>query len=433
MNPKPRVLLIAEAANPELTSVALIGYSLAKALSTVAEVHLVTELRNKEALQAASWPKEAVTFIDNRCAQGLAFRIAKCLRGGTSLGWTIYSALYNVAYPLFELKIWNSFKKPLSLGHYDIVHRITPLSPTIGSPLAKRLKKLGIPFIWGPINGGTPWPKEFPELRTNEREWLSPFRKLYRFLPWFHSTRKAAAALIVASQHAWNEMPKAYQEKLIYIPENAIDPERFPLKKLSEQTNETGPVKVVFLGRLVPYKGADMLLEAALPLIKSGRMELLILGDGPERKSLEATVTKEDISANVHFSGWVEHTEVAKHLHPCQIFAFPSVREFGGGVVLEAMALGLCPIVINYGGPGELVTNSTGIRLALNTRTPLVLALRNALEDLLDNPEQLETLRANAQAYTYTHFTWAAKAQQITTVYDNVLKTKQTSINTQKQ
>ena len=102
MPKRPKVLLIAEAANPKLTSVALIGYSLADALREVADVHLVTELRNRDALLEAGFPEQQLTAIDNRKVQGTAFRAAKLLRGGESLGWTIYSAFYNFAYPLFE-------------------------------------------------------------------------------------------------------------------------------------------------------------------------------------------------------------------------------------------------------------------------------------------------------------------------------------------
>ena len=56
----------------------------------------------------------------------------------------------------------------------DLVHRITPLAPVVPSSLAGRCARLNVPLMLGPLNGGVPWPKEYPELRAAEREWLYP-------------------------------------------------------------------------------------------------------------------------------------------------------------------------------------------------------------------------------------------------------------------
>ena len=54
-----------------------------------------------------------------------------------------------------------------SEGEFDLIHRVTPLTPTMGSPLAGLTD---VPLLIGPLNGGLPWPKEYPELRRKERE-----------------------------------------------------------------------------------------------------------------------------------------------------------------------------------------------------------------------------------------------------------------------
>ncbi|MEI7941314.1 MAG: glycosyltransferase family 1 protein, partial [Verrucomicrobiota bacterium] len=133
-----RVLLVAESANPKLTSVALIGWSFSRALAKVADVHLVAELRNQPDIEAAGIEGMAFTPINNRRWQGLAWNVARVLRGGTSLGWSTYSALATLAYPAFERRVWRQFGERIERGEFEVVHRITPNAPVVPSLLATR-------------------------------------------------------------------------------------------------------------------------------------------------------------------------------------------------------------------------------------------------------------------------------------------------------
>ncbi|MEJ1978097.1 MAG: glycosyltransferase [Acetobacteraceae bacterium] len=157
-----------------------------------------------------------------------------------------------------------------------------------------------------------------------------------------------------------------------------------------------GRLRAVFLGRLVPYKGADMLLEAAAPLLAAGRLTLQIIGFGPERAALEAQAAALGISAQVTFAGKMSHHDVGAQLAQADIMPFPSVHEFGGAVVLEAMAMGVVPIVVSYGGPRELISPACGFGLALGTREQVVADLRQTLERVADAPEQLAAMSTAA-------------------------------------
>ncbi|MBB5351920.1 glycosyltransferase involved in cell wall biosynthesis [Haloferula luteola] len=421
---KPRVLIIAEAANPELTSVALIGHSLSEALGRVCDGHLVTEKRNEESLLKAGVAQDFFTAVDNP-AQSVAFHIATALRGGKSLGWTIHSAMATLAYPLFERKVWSVFRERLMAGEFDVVHRITPLSPTSPSYLAKKLAKLGVPFLMGPINGGIPWPPGFDQVRMAEREWLGYVRDIYRFMPGLKATRRLASGLILASKHTYREVTEgdpALEVKSVWLPENAIDPARFPEIDQDPPSPIPGaPLKIAFLGRLVPYKGADMLLEAAAPWLREGKLELEIIGDGPQMGDLKGLVEREGLGNQVTFAGWVAHGEVRSHLAAARVFAFPSVREFGGGVVLEAMALGLAPVVLDYGGPAELVPEGCGVVVPIGERPQIIEGFRKALSQLAENPQEADAMGRRAQQHVRAHFTWDAKARQILGLYEKLI------------
>ncbi|SHH56799.1 glycosyltransferase family 4 protein [Marivita hallyeonensis] len=412
---RPRVLAIAEAANPEWVSVPLVGWSLSQALREQADVHLVTQIRNRDAiLRAGLVEGQDFTAIDSEAIARPLWAMAERLRMGEGKGWTTLQAFNALIYPWFEHLVWKTFGADIKAGRYDIVHRITPLSPTIASPLARKVSAAGVPFVLGPLNGGVPWPKHFDTERRAEKEWLSYFRSAYKLLPGRDSTVKHAAAIIVGSRHTQSEIPAQYAGKTVFIPENGIDPARF-----NQTANpKDDMLRACFVGRLVPYKGADMLITAAADLLRSRRMTLDIIGDGPMLGELTNLAGSLGCEEGLTFHKWLPHHEVQSVLGRSHILSFPSIREFGGGVVLEAMALGVVPVVVDYAGPGELVTEETGLKVPCGPRSEIVDGLNKILTELATDPAQLRPLAKRAQARVQSHYLWSRKAEQIRQIYD---------------
>lgn len=411
-----RILLLAEIANPEMVSVPLIGWCISEALARQADVHLVTHIRNREAIEAMGWQEgRDFSIIDTEPTVRWIFRVARLLGASDNRGWTIYQALAPLGCYAFEKAVWKRFGPDLKAGTYDIVHRLTPMSPTTPSVLARRLKRLGVPLVVGPLNGGLPWPPGFADRMLREREWLSRLRGAYKLMPGYASTRRDAAAILAGSRHTLSELPPRVRPRSFHLPENGIDPARFTLRRTRRAAT---PLRGAFVGRLVPYKCADMLILAACEMLRSNALHLDIIGDGPERDAIAELVHSLGVGSAVTLHGAVEHRRVQELLVDCDFLACPSIREFGGGVVLEAMALGVAPIVADYGGPIELMDDDTGIRVPFSGPDSLIKGLRSVLEQVQADPAILDRLGDAAVRRIEAIFTWDRKADQILQVYD---------------
>lgn len=415
-----RILLIAEACNPTWTSVPLVGYNFARALAARPdlEVTLISQVRNRAALLADPIAALArLHFVDNEWVARPLYSLSTLIRGGQALSWTIDTALAWPSYLVFEEAVFRRWGSRLQNGAFDLVHRVTPLSPTMGSPLAQWVRT---PMLLGPLNGGLPWPKEYPELRRQEREWLVPVRQLYTRLPYYRSTYQHLAGVIAGSRHTATEVPGYFRGQRFYLPENGVDPDRFPIA--ASWPELAGRFRFVTVGRLVPYKGMDLIVEAMGRSAALKPCELVIFGDGPQRPVLETLIQKYRLASNVHLAGWVDQRRLGQELRQAQVFVFPSLREFGGGVVLEALACGLPAVIVNYGGPAELVTPDSGILLPMVPREALIGQLQRAMEELAADPGRCRALGNRACQRVREEFTWSAKAEKIVQFYRQTLK-----------
>ena len=95
---------------------------------------------------------------------------------------------------------------------------------------------------------------------------------------------------------------------------------------------------------------------------------------------------------------------------------FPSVRDFGGGVVFEALATGAVPVVADFGGPGDIVHSEVGYKVPLTNESEFVLQMEKILADLAGNRDLLSRLRQQGMSYARECLTWDAKAESTTQV-----------------
>ena len=418
-----RALILANDCNPDWPSLPVVGYKFVRAIANYADVVVVTQVRNKPNIDREGIGKASVVYLDTEKIAAPIYQLATALRGGKNTGWTIQMAMDYPSYLAFEWAAWKRFQWDLRNGNFDVVHRITPMSPTLPSPMAKWSP---VPFLLGPINGALPWPKQFRTELSREREWLSYLRSAYKLLPYYRSTYACSAGILAAFDHSIADLPAAVKSKTINFPEVGIDPELFTSAIRHKQQQMT----ILFVGRLVPYKLPEVVVRAFAASSILQQHRLLIVGEGPERSRLESIVEEQGLVECVELTGQKSQAEVGELMRQAEILAFPSIRELGAGVVVEAMACGMACVVVDYGGPAMLVQPEHGIKIPMGDLEHLVRRFTAELEQLVTEPNRVAHLGAEGHKHAMTYYSWDAKAQKMLEIYRWITSRREAKPNT---
>lgn len=215
-----------------------------------------------------------------------------------------------------------------------------------------------------------PWPVELGVYRNIEEERIA-----------YSSYDK----IVCVSQTAKDSFCKLYgnKDRTITI-DNPIDADN--IRKKAEHINNKNEdaIRMISVGRLVPQKGYDRLLKVVKRLYDKGYpVKLLILGEGPERSSLEEIIERNDMSSYVVLPGFAENPYL--QISESDLFVCSSRAEGFSLVIAEAMVLGI-PVVSTYcSGPNELLQDGKYGLLVNNSEE----GLYQGIKSLLDNPDKL--------------------------------------------
>jgi glycosyltransferase involved in cell wall biosynthesis len=411
-----RVLLLAEACNPEWASTPYFAYRICQAIARrVDHAVLATQVRNRPAMERQPVDGAETVFIDTEAVGRPFWRLSRFISRDKNKAMTLKVAMAYPSYLTFEWKVWKRFQADLRRGAFDLVHRVSPLSPTLPSPMAKWSP---VPFIIGPVNGGLKWPKPLHSVLRREREWMTYLRGFHVHLPFHRSGYTRAAAILAGFDHTIRDLPLQARDRTFDCPDVGYEgseltapPRREPRDRLT----------FLFVGRLVPYKCPDVVVQAFAASSVLRGQRLVLIGDGPERARIERIIAENDLGGRVELPGWLPHEQVVQAMRQADVFAFPSIRELGAGVVIEAMSAALPCAVVDYGAPGVYIDQDRGIKVPLTDKDQLVRNYTAALETLVADPDRRIAMGLAAHEYVKTRHSWDIKAEKIIQVYDWVL------------
>jgi glycosyltransferase involved in cell wall biosynthesis len=299
----------------------------------------------------------------------------------------------------------------------DVVHQPISVSPVIPSPM----RRLGAPVVMGPLNGGMALPPGFADRDSALNSLVKAVRPaVATLLNALMRGRPDADVIFVANDRTRSMLPAAARKRTQELSDIGVVLETLGLPPEAPASGRAGPVRFLFVGRLVDWKAVDVLLDAFSLVRKRLPAQLEIVGDGPERASLVAQAGRLGYGTDVSFAGWLGPPDCLRRMQYCDVFVSPSLQEAGGIAILEAMACGRPVVAAGWGGHLSTVSESAGILVDVTSRAVLVQGLADAMVELATDPARRATLGASGRRLVETRYDWNVIVDQTLRVYRTV-------------
>jgi glycosyltransferase involved in cell wall biosynthesis len=189
----------------------------------------------------------------------------------------------------------------------------------------------------------------------------------------------------------------------------------------SAASSEPRPVgRFIHFGRLVFHKGTSLAIEA-LALTGPG-VTLDIVGKGPELEHCKSLTSRLNVGERVRFLDWYQsRKELIASLRNYQGMVLPSMEDANGMVVQEAMAVGLVPVCLDWGGPQLLIEHDvSGYLVRPETPRQVVQDIASFLNRLHDEPLLANRMSLNAQARA-VQWAWSHTVREWHDQYNSLL------------
>jgi glycosyltransferase involved in cell wall biosynthesis len=179
---------------------------------------------------------------------------------------------------------------------------------------------------------------------------------------------------------------------------------------------------VLTAGVFISIKGFGMAIRAFKKLSeKHPNAQFKIVGSGPDEANLRQTVADLDLQDRVHFLGWLPRNNLLREMKACDVFLFPSLRDGGGMVVIEALAAGTPVVCIDTAGPGMHVTDDCGIKVAPSSPDQAVNDMGAALNQLYSDETLRLALGAAAREKAEKMYHWDRLGEFMMEIYSSAV------------
>ncbi len=297
----------------------------------------------------------------------------------------------------------------------DVVHHISFM--TIRTNM---VAFLGVPSILGPVGGAQLPPPNFSNIL------LHPVKERVRYLSlilmkyspfWRLFIKKISVVFLANHENIWL-LPKDCDYRVMQIGWPCSD------ASLSSETYraESGSINIFWGGRIIGWKGLELLLKAIPGVLSKGHsFHLNITGKGPDEERMRDIVIQNDFERYVTFHGWVSNEMKDELQYAADICVFTSLHETTGTALFEMMEKAKALIVINHAGPGEIVDGDSAILIDVaNGVDHAVEQITAALCDFSADQGKRRRFGSNARKRLAEEFGWNAYIDTVCKIYDEL-------------
>lgn len=337
-----KILLSAYACEPNRGSEPGVGWHWALELSKKYQVWVLTRSNNKSSIDQYLLQKD-----ENKNLHFIYYDLPLWILKLKKLGMSV-----NLYYLLWQIGVLKIAKINHNKFEFDLVHHLT--FGVFRHP--SFLYKLNIPFIFGPVGGGeftpTTLQKSYP-FKYRIIEFLrNAINQFSYYNPFLLKVYKKAILILVKTDQTKTLIPQKYLYKTFNMLEIGIN--NFDAAPSQKQCDV---FKVLFVGRLIYWKGLDIALKGFYDFSRSfqGKTELIIVGKGEYKNRIKIFGSEYGIQNQIQIYDWMPQEDLKNIYKQCHVFLFPSLHDSSGNVVLEALSFGLPVICLDTGGPAAIL------------------------------------------------------------------------------
>ncbi len=414
-----RVLICAFACHPDASTGGedILGWNLVRQMARSHDVWVVTTAENREAILA---------HADSAVAQSLhvvAFDLPRFFRALQHLPGGIQAYTY-----AWQLGIYPLATRLHRTYAMDCFHHVTYANDWMASFIGAWLP---VPYLRGPGGGAHRVPYAFLRefsLRGRIQEYLRTLAQhLFRLDPFFRAGQQRARALLVCNPEALQAIPHQWRHKASPFPVNGVSLEDLARLDAIPSRPASGTFRVLSAGKLIRLKGLPLAIRAFARFAQQHpNATFEIVGNGPDRSFLQRVAHDAGVGSRIQFTPWMPRAQFLEALRDCDVFLFPSLRDGGGAVVVEAMAAGQPVICFQLGGPALHVTEECGIRITANTVEQSEQDLCRALETLYQHPELRARMGTAARRRIDALYRWDRLGDQLAAIYRSIVEPART-------
>lgn len=385
----------------------LTGWRLVNQVSRFHDVWVLTHAYNRPGIEQAlrEAPPAGVLhfhFLDLWRPLGLLYKVA--------FGERIY-------YYLWQIRAWREALKLHRTVGFDIAHHATFGNDWIPSYIGAFLP---VPYVHGPVGGGQRTPRKLmreyriggrlAERGRNAAQWFG------RRDPVRRRCLRRARAILVCNRETRVKVPKSFVGKAVFFPVNGISREDLGPDYAIERTDR--PLRVFTAGRFHRLKGFALAVRGFAAFVRDHPgAEFVVVGGGPEEKNLGRLIRELGLEACVHVKPWLPRAELLREMRSSDVFLFPSFRDGGGAVVVEAMASSLPVVALDSGGPGLHVEPEWGFRIEPRSTAFVASEIARALAALADTPGLVRAMGRAGRRRAEEFYLWDRHGERLRDIY----------------